>query len=137
GEVFYLLLPCQLRGVLEFCLDSVGDVAPGEPDHRILIDDEFVHFEDCMVDPVVGGLSDLFDIGSRISRRRADAIEKHLLEIIEKREMLLPPHFHPDAVSIGGISHATLFLTRVFLRSSDVTVAKRDQSRRAESWHLT
>src|SRR5882757_4516523 len=90
-----------------------------------------------MVDPVIGGLSDLFDIGSRISRRRTDAIEEQLLEMIEEREILLPPHFHHDAVGIGGISHTTLFLARVFLRSPDVTVAKRDQPRRAETWQLT
>src|SRR2546430_17665043 len=90
-----------------------------------------------MVDPVIGGLSDLFDIGSRISRRRADAIEEQLLEMIEERELLLPTHFHHDAVGVGGISHATLCFARVFLRSPDVTVAKRDQSRRAGSWQLT
>ena len=51
---------------------------PGEPDHRVLVDDELVHFEDCVVDPVIGGSPDLFDVGSRISRRRADAIENRV-----------------------------------------------------------
>src|SRR5262249_39475902 len=87
-----------------------------------------------MVDPVIGALSDLFDIGSRISRRRADAIEEQLLEMIEERELLLCTHFHHDAVSIGGIFNAAFCFPRVFLHPTDVTVTKRDQPRRAERW---
>src|SRR5258708_19555045 len=103
-----------MRDIPEFCLDSVADVAPGEPDHRILIDDELVHFEDCIVDPVIGGLSDLFHIGSRISRRRADAIEEQLLKMITKREILLPTHFHHDARGLGGIFHPAFYFPPPF-----------------------
>jgi hypothetical protein len=81
-------------------------------------------------------LSDLFDVGSRTSRRRADPIEKQFLEMIEEREILLRAHFHHDAVGIRRISHPAFSFPRVFLRSTDVTVAKRDQPRRAQGWQL-
>src|SRR5438046_1859946 len=136
SEVFDLLCPSRLRNVLELCLDSIGYVAPGKADHRVLVDHKLVHLENCVLDPLLGALSDLFDIGSRSSRRRANAIEEQLLEMIEEREILLRTHFHHDAVGVRRISHPAFSFPPVFLRSTDVTVAKRDQSRRAEGWQL-
>src|SRR5947199_9150565 len=136
GEVFDLLRPTRLWDVLELRLDSGGDVAPGKADDRVLVDHKLVHLENCILDPLLGALSDLFDIGSRSSWRRADAIEEQLLEMIEERELLLRPHFHHDAVGIRRISHTTFFRARIFLRSTDVTVAKPDQSRGAGGWQL-
>src|SRR5207247_8877467 len=135
-DVFDLLYPSRISDLLELLLDSVVDVAPGKADHRVLVDHKLVHLENCILDPLLGALSDLFDIGSRSSWRRADAIEEQLLEMIEEREILLRPHFHHDAVGIRRISHPAFSFPRVFLRSTDVTVAKRDQSRRAEGWQL-
>src|SRR4029077_14020026 len=96
-----------------------------------------VHFEDCMVDPVIGTLSGLFDVGSRISRGRTDANEEQLLEMIGESELLWYTHFRPDTVGIGGIFTAAFCFPRVFLCPTDITVTKRDQPRRAESWQLT
>jgi hypothetical protein len=60
-------------------------------------------------------LPDLFDIGSKISRRHANAIKEQLFEMIEERKGILRTHFHHDAVRIAGISHAAFCLARVFL----------------------
>ena len=104
GEVFDLLCPGWFRDVLELRLDRVGDVLPGKADHRVLVDHKLVHLENCVLDPLLGALSELFDVGGRTSRRRADTIEKQLLETIEEREILLRTHFHHDAVGIRRIS---------------------------------
>ena len=46
-------------------------------------------------------------------------------------------HLHDDTVRIGRILHSGFRLARVFLRPTDVAVAKRDQPRRADRWQLT
>src|SRR5437763_7881492 len=83
GEVFNLLCPIRLRDVLELRLDGVGNVLPGKADHRVLVDHKLVQLENGILAPRLGALSDLLAIGSTIARRRADAIEEQLLEMIE------------------------------------------------------
>src|SRR5437763_4471308 len=58
GEVFDLLCPTRLSDIPEFCLDSVGAVPPGKANHRVLVDHKFVHLENCILDPLLGALSD-------------------------------------------------------------------------------
>ena len=65
-------------------MDRVGNVLPGQADHRVLVDNELVHFENCVLNPIVGALPDLFGIGGKISRRHANAIEEQLLKMIEE-----------------------------------------------------
>src|SRR5207237_5567911 len=105
----------RLWDVPELRRSSVGDVAPGTADHRVLVDHKLVHIENCILDPLLGALPDLFDIGSRISRRRANAIEEQLLEMIEEREILLRPHFHHDAVGRRRMVHTTCYRTCIVL----------------------
>ena len=109
-----MLCPGRLRDILKLCLNRVVYVLPGQADHRVLVDDELVHFENCVLDPVMGVLPDLFDVGGKTSRRHANAIEEQLLEMIEEREGVLRTHFHHDAVRIARISHSAFCLARVF-----------------------
>src|SRR5262249_60271984 len=82
GKVFYLLCPGRFRNILKLCQDRVVYVLPGKTNHRVLVDDKLVHFENFGFDPIAGVLPDLFGIGGMTSRRYANAIEEQLLEMI-------------------------------------------------------
>src|SRR5262245_42989143 len=102
--VFYLLCPSRFRDLLKLCLDRVVYVLPGKTNHRVLVDDKLVHFENFGLDPIASVLSDLVGIGGKTSRRHANAIEEQLLEMIGEREGVLRTYFHHDAMRIAGIS---------------------------------
>src|SRR5262249_38760405 len=118
-------------------LDRIRDIAPTKAYHRISVDHELVHLKYRAVDPVKGALSNLFDIGRKTSRRHANAIEEQLLETIKEGEIFLLTHLHDNAVRIGRILDPRFLLACVFLRPTDVAVAKRFQPRRADRGQLT